>query len=101
MHIQVSGKQLRIGTSLMNYVKEQLFIINNKFLLRPTNANITFRKENHEFRCEASIHLSSGLKACCTGRGREIYDSYQNSVSRLEKILRRYKRKLRNHNHLS
>lgn len=101
MDIQVSGKQLKIGTNLINYVKEQLFVINNKFLLRPTTANITFSKENHEFTCEASLHLSSGFTACCTGRGREIYDSYQKSVFRLEKILRRHKRKLRNHHHIS
>ena len=97
MDIQVSGKQLKIGESLTDYAKEQLDIIIKKYLLRPTFANITFTKENNEFKCEALLHLSSGLTACCTGRAREIYDSYQKSIFRLEKILRRYKRKIRNH----
>ena len=101
MDIQVSGKQLKIGKSLIEYAKEHLDIINKKYLLRPTFANITFTKENNEFKCEALLHLSSGLTACCTGRAREIYDSYQNSIFRLEKILRRYKRKIKNHNQIT
>ena len=101
MDIQVSGKQLKIGKSLKDYAKEHLDIFNKKYSLRPTFGNIRFRKENNEFKCEALLHLSSGLTACCTGRAREIYDSYQNSIIRLEKIMRRYKRKIRNHNQIS
>ena len=100
MYIQVSGKQMKIGKSLTDYAKEQLDIINKKYLLRPTCAIITFTKENNEFKCEALLHLSSGLTTCCTGRAREIYESYQKSIFRLEKILRRYKRKIRNHHQL-
>ena len=33
MDIKVSGKQLKIGKSLINYAKKQLHIINNKYLL--------------------------------------------------------------------
>ena len=50
MDIQVSGKQLKIGKSLTDYAKEHLDIINKKYLLRPTFANITFTKENNEFK---------------------------------------------------
>ena len=101
MDIRVSGKQLKIGKSLTYYAKDQLGSINKKYLLRPTCANITFTKENNEFKCEALLHLSSGLTACCTGRAREIYNSYQKSIFRLEKIIRRYKRKIRNHHQIS
>ena len=101
MDIKVSGKQLKIGKSLIHYAKKQLYIINNKYLLRPTSAYITFTKEHNEFKCEALLHLSSGLTACCTGKGREIYDSYQKSILRLQKILRRHKRRIRKHHHVS
>tara|TARA_A100001011_G_C14306317_1_gene843338 strand:- start:2429 stop:2758 length:330 start_codon:yes stop_codon:yes gene_type:complete len=100
MDIQISGQKIKIGENLTNYAKEQLDIINKKYLLRPTCANITFTKENHEFVCEALLHLSSGLTARCTGRAKEIYDSYQKSMLRLEKILRRHKRKMRNHHQI-
>ena len=58
MDIKVSGKQLKIGKNLINYAKKQLHIINNKYLLRPTSAYITFTKEHNEFKCEALLHLS-------------------------------------------
>ena len=47
MDIKVSGKQLKIGKSLINYAKKQLHIMNNKYLLRPTSAYITFTKEHN------------------------------------------------------
>ena len=101
MDIKVSGKQLKIGKSLIYYAKKQLYNLNRKYLLRPTSAYITFTKEHNEFKCEALLHLSSGLTACCTGKGSEIYDSYQKSILRLQKILRRHKRKIRRHHHVS
>ena len=101
MDIKVSGKQLKIGENLIYYAKKQLYTINNKFFLRPTSAYITFTKEHNEFKCEALLHLSSGFTACCTGKGRKIYDSYQNSILRLQKILRRHKRKIRKHHHIN
>ena len=75
------------------YIKK----ISNKFLLRPVNANITFTKEKFEYKCEASMHLSCGLTANCTGKADQIYESYQKTLLRLEKILRRHKRKIKNH----
>ena len=57
MDIKVSGKQLKIGKSLINYAEKQLYIINNKYLLRPTSAYITFTKEHNEFNViEMSQH---------------------------------------------
>ena len=101
MDIKVSGKQLKIGQNLIYFAKKQLHNINNKYLLRPTSAYITFTREHNEFKCEALLHLSSALTACCTGKGREIYDSYQKYILRLHNILRRHKRKIRKHHHIS
>ena len=97
MNIHVNGKQLNIGQSLIAYAENQLLQVNKKYFLRPVNANITFTKEGHRYRCEAHVHLSSGLTACCTGEANKIYDSCQKTLLRLEKILRRHKRKIKNH----
>jgi len=101
MKIQVNGKQIKIGKSLISYTENQLTKISNKFLLRPVNANITFAKEKFEYKCEASMHLSCGLTANCTGKADQIYESYQKTLLRLEKILRRHKRKIKNHHQLN
>ena len=43
---------------------------------------------------EALLHLSSGLTACCTGKGREIYDSIKNLFYDYKKFFEDIKGKL-------
>ena len=97
MNIHINGKQLKIGKSLLNFTKKNLRQINQKYPLRPVHANITFTKEKKGFKCEASIHLSSGMTAYCTGKAEQIYTSCEQTFLRLEKILRRYKRRIKTH----
>ena len=97
MNIHINGKQVKIGKSLISYAESQLIQVSNKYLLRPVTANITFTKEKYEYKCEAFLHLPSGLTAYCTGSANQIYQCYHQTIVRLEKILRRHKRKLKNH----
>ena len=97
MNIQVTGRNLKVGKSLISYVEDQLSQVSDKYLLRPVKARITFSREKYEFKCEASLHLSNGLTANCAGTADQIYTCYQKSIIRLDKILRRHKRKTKNH----
>ena len=97
MNIKVTGRNLKIGQCLISYVEHQLAQVSNKYLLKPVTARITFSKEKYEYKCEASLHLSSGLTANCAGTANQIYTCYQQSINRLDKILRRHKRKMKNH----
>ena len=73
MRYQISGKQLKIGESLQIHVKQELDGIAAKYAERPTEANITFSKDRHEFVCESSIHLSTGLTVNAEAHATEIY----------------------------
>ena len=97
MNIQVTGRNLKVGKSLISYVENQLLLVSDKYLLKPVTARITFSREKYEYKCEASLHLSSGLTANCAGTANQIYPCYQKSIIRLDKILRRHKRKIKNH----
>ncbi|MDG2355003.1 MAG: ribosome-associated translation inhibitor RaiA [Paracoccaceae bacterium] len=96
MNVHINGKQVKIGKSLIFYAENQLVQVSKKYLLRPVTANITFTKEKYEYKCEAFLHLPSGLTAYCTGSANQIYKCYHQTITRLEKILRRHKRKIRN-----
>jgi ribosomal subunit interface protein len=96
MNVHINGKQVKIGKSLIFYAENQLVQVSKKYLLRPVTANITFTKEKYEYKCEAFLHLPSGLTAYCTGSANQIYKCYHQTIIRLEKILRRHKRKIRN-----
>ena len=97
MRYQISGKHLDIGESLQQHVKQELGTIVDKYAERPTEAIITFSKDRHEFVCESSIHLSTGLTVNAKAKATEIYGSFDACGERMEKQLRRYKRRLKDH----
>ncbi|MEM8788235.1 MAG: ribosome-associated translation inhibitor RaiA [Pseudomonadota bacterium] len=97
MQIQVHGKQIDVGDALRGHVSERLSGAVGKYAERPVESVVTFSREGHEFCCDASVHLSTGMTAQAKGRALEVYDSFEGAVERLEKQLRRYKRRLKDH----
>ncbi|MCY3983497.1 MAG: ribosome-associated translation inhibitor RaiA [Roseovarius sp.] len=97
MRYQISGKQIKIGLSLRNYVKAELDPIIAKYAERPTDATLIFSKNASEFACEATIHLSTGLNVQAKAHNHEIYTAFDLCCDKMEKQLRRYKRRLKDH----
>jgi ribosomal subunit interface protein len=97
MLYQISGKQIDIGEALQTHVRTELGSVAEKYAGRPTDAHVVFSKSGAEFVCEATVHLSTGLTAQATGRAHEIYAACDACIDKLEKQLRRYKRRLKDH----
>ena len=97
MRYQISGKQIDIGEALTTHVKAELGEVVEKYAQRPTDAVVVFSRAAHEHFCEATIHLSTGLNAQAKGHASEIYAAFESCREKLDKQLRRYKRRLRNH----
>lgn len=97
MKYQISGKQIDIGEALQTHVKDELGAVVKKYAERPTDAQIVFSKHAHEYVCEAVVHLSTGLTAQASARAVEIYAAFDECATKMEKQLRRYKRRLKDH----
>jgi ribosomal subunit interface protein len=97
MRYQISGKQIDIGEALQIHVKAELGEVVEKYAQRPTEAVVVFSRVAHEYVCEAVIHLSTGLTAQATGHATEIYAAFESAREKMDKQLRRYKRRIRNH----
>lgn len=97
MRYQISGKQIDIGSALQTHVQTELGAAVGKYADRPTDAQVVFSKSGHEFVCEATVHLSTGLTATAKARGTEIYAAFEACCEKMEKQLRRYKRRLKDH----
>ncbi|NRB02348.1 MAG: ribosome-associated translation inhibitor RaiA [Rhodobacteraceae bacterium] len=97
MRYQISGKQIDIGNALQTHVQDTLSGVLEKYAGRPTDANVVFSKSGHEFICEATVHLSTGLTAQAKAHSAEIYASFDSCVEKMDKQLRRYKRRLKDH----
>ena len=97
MRVQISGKQIDVGDALQSHVKDMLALTLEKYSQRPTDALATFSRDAHEYVCEATVHLSSGMTASAKARATEIYAAFDGCAEKLDKQLRRYKRRLKDH----
>ena len=97
MRTQISGRQIDIGQALQSHVRTEIDAILEKYSQRPTDAAIVFSRAGHEYVCESEVHLSSGMSVQARGRAAEIYAAFDLCGERMDKQLRRYKRRLKAH----
>lgn len=97
MRYQISGKQIDIGEALQTHVETEVDELMAKYAQRPTDAQVVFSRDAHHLVCEATVHLSSGLTVQARGQANEIYTAFESCAERMDKQLRRYKRRLKDH----
>ena len=97
MQIKVSGKQIDVGEALSTRVEDRLTDAVGKYFDRPVDASVVFSRDGHNFRCDASVHLSTGLTAKAQALETEIYAAFDQTAERIEKQIRRHHRRLKNH----
>lgn len=97
MEITVKGKKMDVGEALSSHVEENLGTVVTKYFDKAIDATVTFSKSNHGFRADISVHPGRGLLVQGAGEGADAHVAFDDSVTRIEKQLRRYKRRLRDH----
>ena len=97
MQIRIAGKHVEIGEALPERVRERLTATVEKYFDRASEANVTFAKERNGFRADCTLHLSSGALMQAHGTGGDAYQAFEMALDRVEKRVRRYKRRLKNH----
>ena len=98
MHIQISGKHIDVGDALRVHVEERLGAFVDKYFDNAVDAVVTFSREGHRFQCKAEVHLPTGITAQGTAAADEIYAAFDGCLERIDKQLRRYKRRIKDHN---
>jgi ribosomal subunit interface protein len=97
MQVTVTGKQIDVGDSLRGHVEAATVAVVDKYFGRAIEAHVVFSRERHIFVSDISVHAGRGLLVQCQGRSEDAYAAFDGAADRLEKQLRRYKRRLRNH----
>ena len=97
MTIQVTGKNLDVGEALRSYVQERVVHTVEKFIGREPAGHVRIEKEHGEFRTNCTIHLWQGMSLEAHGLAPDAYQSADRACERLEKRVRRYKRRLKRH----
>jgi ribosomal subunit interface protein len=97
MRYTISGKQIDVGEALSLHVETELGETVAKYSQRPTEATVTFSRDAHQYLCDSVVHLSTGLTVQARGAANEIYAAFESCRERMDKQLRRYKRRLKDH----
>ena len=97
MTIQVTGKNLDVGEALRGYVQERVSQTVEKYIGQAPPGHVRVEKEHGEFRTDCTIHLWQGMSLEAHGVAADAYQSADLACERLEKRVRRYKRRVKRH----
>ena len=98
MKIQITGKQMDIGTAFGEHITNSITNIVTKYFDDDrASAHVTIIKEGRTFTAECALHLDSGMNLNSHFKDADAYSALDEAAEKLDKRLRRYKRRLKNH----
>lgn len=97
MNLRVSGKNLDLGESLRTRVSARIEDAVDKYFGGGWSGHVTVGPEGAGFRTECVLHLDSGIVLQAQGEAHDPVASCDDVADRIEKRLRRYKRRLKDH----
>lgn len=97
MQVLATGKNINIGDALRTHLTDRLVQNVGKYFDGAVRAQVTVEKQKSSFSTDCTLHLSTGLTLQSHGVGGDAYSSFDSAAEHLEKRLRRYKRRLRDH----
>jgi ribosomal subunit interface protein len=95
MPFRVSGRNIDVGEALRARVNQRIADATTKYFDGGYSGHVTIGKEGFGFRTECAIHLDSGITLEAEALAADAYASADQAALRIEKRLRRYKRRLR------
>jgi len=98
MQLTITGKQIETGEGLRRHVEASLGSILGKYFKTAIEAHVVFSKEAHLSRAEVSIHIGRGIVVNAGAAALETQAAFDAAADRIAKQMRRYKRRLRDHN---
>lgn len=97
MDLRVSGKNFSIGDAMRKHVSDRIQAAVQKFFDGNASGHVVVDHEGSGYRADCTLHLASGITLQAEGRASEAYASFDQAAERLERRLRRYKQRLKDH----
>ncbi len=104
MSVRVSGKHMEIGDSFRQRIEDQIGMAVTKYFDGGYSGQVTVQKSSSRFAADCKLHLDSGVVLHAAGEAMDPQLAFDAASERIEKRLRRYKRKLKDHqagNHMN
>ena len=98
MDVRVAGHQVDTGESLREHASRRMAEITEKYFSRSVGANVTFgRGPNNDYTCDIVAPVVNGVVLKASYSGREAQIAFNGAADRIEKQLRRYTNRLKDH----
>ncbi|MGJ8560833.1 MAG: ribosome hibernation-promoting factor, HPF/YfiA family [Litorimonas sp.] len=97
MQIQIVSKGIDVSKALEERISDRLEEMMDKYIHREGEAQVAVSREGTGFKTSVSLHLPTGSSFEGEGRAQEAYPASDEALDHIEKRLRRYKRRLKDH----
>ncbi|KGF68200.1 hypothetical protein LL06_17905 [Hoeflea sp. BAL378] len=97
MSVRVSGKHMEIGESFRTRIEDQITGAVRKYYDGGFSSHVIVEKSGSRFTADCKIHLDTGVILHATGQAQDPQPAFDAAAERVEKRLRRYKRRLKDH----
>lgn len=97
MGLRISGKSVDIGEAFRGHAETRMREAIAKYFDGGYTGHVTVEREGSGFHCDCTIHLDTGVVLQAEGRAQDARQSFELAADRIEKRLRRYKRRLKEH----
>ncbi|MEM1088653.1 MAG: ribosome-associated translation inhibitor RaiA [Pseudomonadota bacterium] len=97
MSLRVSGKHMEVGEAFKTRIEDRIDEALSKYFDNRASGHVTVEKSGSRFTTDCVLHLDSGVILQASGEAQEPDASFNAAAERIEKRLRRYKRRLKSH----
>ncbi|TYC49290.1 ribosome-associated translation inhibitor RaiA [Rhodobacterales bacterium] len=97
MALRISGKNVDVGDALREHITDRIEDALSKYFTGGFTGHVTLSREGNGFKSECSLHLDTGIVLQVSSQDPDPRNSFDQAAEKIEKRLRRYKRKLKDH----
>ncbi len=95
MQVQVTGKHVDVGEALRVRVSDEITNSIGKYFERDgVGADVVVTREGAAFKVDCAVTLTTGQQLTTHGLGADAHVAFDTALERLDKRIRRYKRRL-------
>lgn len=97
MSLRISGKHMEIGDAFRFKIEGRIGDAVSKYFDGNYSGTVTVEKSGSRFSADCVVHLDTGMSLQAAGQAMDPQLAFDAAAERIEKRLRRYKRRLKAH----
>lgn len=98
MQVQVTGKHVDVGEALRSRVSDEITTSIGKYFDRVGGgADVVVSREGQSFKVDCAVTLATGQQLTTHGLGGDAHVAFDAALEKMDKRIRRYKRRLKDH----